>query len=266
MSCARPSGVSCCTGNPMRWRPWRSMSSTYALWSNAVPLRADPVGLPDRLQLCAVAEQEPHPAVAQAALEEELARALGRVVDRVDRDRERRRRLLEVVERPADLRRRQRTGVLARRVHERQHHDPAAEGAQRHGVAVLVAQVEVARRDVGPQRARERDQSPPPPPPRPSRVMPAAASITRLAVTKIARRIRAGIASQGRPSAAGAAPGRGRRRGSGLDEPAPDRVAHELDAVAHPELAQDVRAVGLDRLLGQVEQLGDLAVRCAPRR
>ena len=51
-----------------------------------LPLRADPVGLPDRLQLRAVAEQEPHPAVAQAALEEELARALGRVVDRVDRD------------------------------------------------------------------------------------------------------------------------------------------------------------------------------------
>src|SRR6185312_2965893 len=41
-----------------------------------------------------------------------------------------------------------------------------------------------------------------------------------------------------------------RRRPSGLDEPAPDRVAHELDAVAHAELAQHVRAVRLDRLLG----------------
>ena len=39
-----------------------------------------------------------------------------------------------------------------------------------------------------------------------------------------------------------------------------DRVAHELDAVAHPELAQDVGPVRLDRLLGQVEDLGDLGV------
>src|SRR5437867_7887398 len=40
---------------------------------------------------------------------------------------------------------------------------------------------------------------------------------------------------------------------SGLDEPAPDRVAHELHAVAHAELAQDVRAMRLDGLLGEVE-------------
>jgi len=39
------------------------------------------------------------------------------------------------------------------------------------------------------------------------------------------------------------------RPGAGLDEAAPDRVADELDPVAHPELAQDVRAVGFDRLL-----------------
>ena len=42
--------------------------------------------------------------------------------------------------------------------------------------------------------------------------------------------------------------------------PAADRVADELDAVAHAELAQQVRAVRLDGLLGQVQRLGDLLV------
>src|SRR5918996_3948190 len=45
-----------------------------------------------------------------------------------------------------------------------------------------------------------------------------------------------------------------------LDQAAPDRVADQLDAVAHAELAHRVRAVTLDRLLGEVEDLGDLAV------
>src|SRR5918997_2228110 len=48
---------------------------------------------------------------------------------------------------------------------------------------------------------------------------------------------------------------------SGLDQPAPDRVAHELDAVAHLELAHEVRAMGLDRLLRQMQRLADLLVR-----
>ena len=47
---------------------------------------------------------------------------------------------------------------------------------------------------------------------------------------------------------------------SGLDEPAPDRVADQLDAVAHPELAQEVPAVGLHGLLGEVQDLADLPV------
>src|SRR5687767_4626037 len=51
------------------------------------------------------------------------------------------------------------------------------------------------------------------------------------------------------------------RRALRLDQPAPYRVAHELDAIAHPELGQHVPAVGLDGLLRQVQRLGDLAVR-----
>src|SRR3954471_16128515 len=46
-----------------------------------------------------------------------------------------------------------------------------------------------------------------------------------------------------------------------LGQSAPDRVAHELDAIAHAELAQQVGPVRLDRLLGQVQDLGDLLVR-----
>src|SRR5436853_1311380 len=46
-----------------------------------------------------------------------------------------------------------------------------------------------------------------------------------------------------------------------LDQAAADRVADELDPVAHPELAHRVGAVILDRLLGEVEDLGDLLGR-----
>src|SRR3954454_3896456 len=52
---------------------------------------------------------------------------------------------------------------------------------------------------------------------------------------------------------------------SRLDQPAADRVADELDAVAHAELAQDVRAVRLDGLLGQVQRLRDGLVRVGLR-
>src|SRR5437016_5711559 len=47
---------------------------------------------------------------------------------------------------------------------------------------------------------------------------------------------------------------------SGLDQAALDRVANQLDAVAHPELAQHVGPVGLDGLLGQVQHLRDLRI------
>src|SRR5690348_4362981 len=47
----------------------------------------------------------------------------------------------------------------------------------------------------------------------------------------------------------------------GLRAPGADRVAHKLHAIAHAELAQQVRAVRLDGLLGEVERLGDLLVR-----
>ena len=53
---------------------------------------------------------------------------------------------------------------------------------------------------------------------------------------------------------------------SGLDQAAADRVADQLDPVAHAELAHRVGAVVLDRLLGEVEELGDLLASCAPRR
>ena len=49
-------------------------------------------------------------------------------------------------------------------------------------------------------------------------------------------------------------------RRSETDEAAADRVARELDAVAHAELLEDVRAVALDRLLADEQHLGDLLV------
>ena len=52
----------------------------------------------------------------------------------------------------------------------------------------------------------------------------------------------------------------------GLDEPAPDRVARQLDAVAHPELGHQVLAVALDRLAADRQQLRRSARSCAPRR
>src|SRR5690349_1654587 len=61
-----------------------------------------------------------------------------------------------------------------------------------------------------------------------------------------------GVAAAG---SAGARPTR-----SGLDEAAADRVAGELHPVAHAELLEDVRAVALDRLLGDEQQLADLLV------
>lgn len=51
-----------------------------------------------------------------------------------------------------------------------------------------------------------------------------------------------------------------RARGSGLDQPVADRVARQLDPVAHPQLLEDVRAVPLDRLAADHELLGDLLV------
>src|SRR5215211_4655774 len=47
----------------------------------------------------------------------------------------------------------------------------------------------------------------------------------------------------------------------GLYEAAPDGVSRELHAVAHPELREHVRPVRLDRLLGDLQGLRDLAVR-----
>ena len=48
---------------------------------------------------------------------------------------------------------------------------------------------------------------------------------------------------------------------SGLDEAAADRVARQLDAVAHPELGQHVLAVALDGLGADRQQLRDLLGR-----
>jgi hypothetical protein len=47
-------------------------------------------------------------------------------------------------------------------------------------------------------------------------------------------------------------------QGLGLDQPAADRIACEVDAVAHPELAEDVGAVAFDRFDAKNEDCRDL--------
>src|SRR5215213_9933900 len=49
-------------------------------------------------------------------------------------------------------------------------------------------------------------------------------------------------------------------RASGFDEPAPNGVPSQFDAIAHAELLEDVRPVALDGLLGDEEHLADLVV------
>src|SRR3954447_11561649 len=51
------------------------------------------------------------------------------------------------------------------------------------------------------------------------------------------------------------------RRGLGLHETAPDRVARQLHAVAHAELLEHVRAMAVDGLLADEEHLRDLLAR-----
>src|ERR1041385_8860104 len=46
--------------------------------------------------------------------------------------------------------------------------------------------------------------------------------------------------------------------GSGFDEAAPDRVASQLDPIAHAELLEHVCAVAIDRLLADEELRRDL--------
>ena len=48
---------------------------------------------------------------------------------------------------------------------------------------------------------------------------------------------------------------------SGFDEATTDRVASELDAIAHTELLQDIRPVAVYRLLADHELLRDLLAR-----
>src|SRR4051794_29504570 len=57
--------------------------------------------------------------------------------------------------------------------------------------------------------------------------------------------------------------GRGLRPGRSLrlDEPSADGVAGELDAIAHPELLEDVRSVALHGLLRDEQHRGDVVVR-----
>src|SRR5919106_3517493 len=56
---------------------------------------------------------------------------------------------------------------------------------------------------------------------------------------------------------------RSRSSASGLDEPAADRVAGERDAVAQPELVENVLAVALNGVFAEVQHLGDLAAAVA---
>ena len=60
---------------------------------------------------------------------------------------------------------------------------------------------------------------------------------------------------------------RQRRAGAlGLDQSAADRVARELDPIAHAELVEDVLTVTLDGLDADEERVGDLLRACTPRR
>src|SRR5215208_1094901 len=56
---------------------------------------------------------------------------------------------------------------------------------------------------------------------------------------------------------------RGVSRRLRLDEAAADRVARQLDAVPHAELLEHVRAVAVNGLLAEEEDLGDLLARVA---
>src|SRR5919202_4048302 len=74
---------------------------------------------------------------------------------------------------------------------------------------------------------------------------------------------------RGRPSAAPWIPDRisarspSPRWASGGDEPAADRVAREVDAIAHAELLEHVGPVAVDGLAADHEQLGDLVAGVA---
>ena len=61
MSWASRSGVSWSSGNPMRWRPEPSSSTTLAECSKPCPLGLDPVVAPHGRKLRPAAEQEAHP-------------------------------------------------------------------------------------------------------------------------------------------------------------------------------------------------------------
>src|SRR5579862_9873269 len=54
-------------------------------------------------------------------------------------------------------------------------------------------------------------------------------------------------------------------RGSRLDQPTPDRVARDLRDRAHPELAEDARAMMVDRLAADDEHVGDLVAAVSLR-
>ena len=140
-----------------------------------------------------------------------------------------------------DLLRLRRAGVLARGVEEGDDHRRAAQRAHGHALAVLVGEREVGRAQpagrVAPSKRRGPERG-------------------RLVLGA------AGRSRQGDATTARAMPTEGQTPGSiraraeftppqaeslGLDEAAADRVAHQLHAVAHPELRQHVRRGGTPR-------------------
>ena len=86
--------------------------------------------------------------------------------------------------------------------------------------------------------------------------VPAIAEGLRTDEREAARRAQKIVARSRRGSTAATA----RSLRSRLDQSAADRVAREFDPVAHAELLEDVRAVALDGLLGDVQQRADLVV------
>ncbi len=106
------------------------------------------LGMRDRVELVPGPEHEAHPA-GDVLLEQEALRARGRVVARVDGDREHGDVAPEPVERAPDRLDLRGARVLAGRVDEGHHHGAAAVGGHRDRLAVLVAQAEGGRGRAG---------------------------------------------------------------------------------------------------------------------
>ena len=168
----------------------------------------------------------------------------------IHRHRHRRHVLAEFGQRALDLLRLGRARVLAGGVEEGHDRRPAAQlrawsRAPRPGRAALKSGARRPAGKVAPSKRRGPSEA--------ASSLPAGAARTTAPRAKAATSMRA-------ISHARVHPWQGSAGSLGLYEASADRVAHQLHAVAHAQLGQHVGPVGLHRLLGQVEGLGDLAV------